>query len=164
MGQAQRVEIQNQGKAAAQKGQDQGVGHGAHHIPAHVHAGAEKRLFPQSGVCRVDLRQGGGHTHGHVHHRAQSADHDPAGEQPGQADGDALLPELEQGLHVAEPQAVDPAQALHQYAEKHGKPGARHRAQHGADGLFPYAAQNGQADHGDIDTDEEHRGQRGRAL
>ena len=76
--QAQGVDVDHQGQAAAQDGQDQGVGHGAHHIPADVHAGAEQLPHGKGFVGGADLAHGGADAHGHIHHRAQCADGDAA--------------------------------------------------------------------------------------
>ena len=108
----------------------------------------------------MDLRQGGGNAHGHVHHRAQGADDDAAHQQAPQTDGRAGLPQLQQGLHVVDAQAVDAGQSLGQQAEQQGQGGARHCAQHGAHGLFPDAAYDGQAYHRHIGADDKRHQQR----
>ena len=95
----------------------------------------------------MDLRQGGGDAHGHVHHRPQGADDDAAYQQAPQADGCAGLAQLQQRLYVLDAQAVHPGQGLGQQPEQQGQGRARHGAQHGAHALFLHAAHNGQAHH-----------------
>ena len=81
-------------------------------------------------------------------------------QQAPQTDGRAGLPQLQQGLHVVDAQAVDAGQSLGQQAEQQGQGGARHCAQHGAHGLFPDAAYDGQAYHRHIGADDKRHQQR----
>ena len=84
--QSQGVDVDHQCQAAAQNRQNQGVGHGAYHIPADVHAAFEQLPGGQGIVDPGQLPDGGGNAHGHIHHRAQCADDDTGGDQTRDAD------------------------------------------------------------------------------
>ena len=43
---SERIELNDEHEAAADEGEYQSVGHGAHHITAYVHSAAEESLFP----------------------------------------------------------------------------------------------------------------------
>ena len=86
-GQLQGVQVDDQHQAAAQKGQNQRVGHGAHHVPADVHARLPELAEAELGIDRFQLPQRRGDGHGHIHHRAQGGDDDPGHQQPLDLDG-----------------------------------------------------------------------------
>ena len=164
VGKPHAVQVQNQYEAAAQQRQDQRIGHGPHHVPAHVHAGPEQGTTAQGRVHAMDLPEGGGQAHGHVHDGAQGADDDPAHQQALQADGSPLLAQLQQRLHVRKAQAVDFTDGLGKQAESHGQSHAQNCPQHGAAGLFMHPAQDHEARHADQSADAEHRRDHRQAL
>src|SRR5699024_4568329 len=163
-GEVQCGEIQNEGKAAAQEGKNQGVGHGTYHVPADVHTGAEQFLPGEVGIGIAYLAQRGGQSHGHVQNRAQSADHDAAHQQSPDSDGGTGLPQLQKRLHIRHPQTVNFAKPLSHQPENHCQQGSGDGSQHGADGFLLNSSQNGEGDDGNVGAAKKYGGQGGKAL
>ena len=69
--QTQAVDVNDQGEPAAEECQNQRVGHGPHHIPPDVPAGAPQLPPGHFRVDGLQLAEGGGNGHGHIHHGAQ---------------------------------------------------------------------------------------------
>ena len=155
--QTQRADIYDQGQAAAGNGQNQGVGHGAYHVPADVHAAAQQLPGGEAVIDPAQLLHRGGDAHGHVHDGAQSADNDAGRQKPGDADGAfPCLPQLQQRFRVLLPVAVNPQKALGSQGKERCQGNPCQRSQAGADGFLFHAPQN----HEGHDA-HQHRNQKG---
>ena len=164
-------QIDDHHQTAAYQGQNQRVGHGAHHIPANVHAGFEQLLAGQLGIYRHQLIHGRADAHGHVVHRAQGGNEDTAHQQiTDQQRGtrELTLLDLQQRLHLRIAgihfKAVHTQQAAGDLAEDCGQQHAGERAQNGANGLFVHAVQNHKFYNRHIGAQTEDGGQGGPAV
>ena len=162
--QAERVQVQDQGKAAAKEGQDQRVGHRADHIAANIHAGTEELTPVQRGIDCVNLGKRGGNAHCHVHHCAERADDDAADQQTLEPQRNAVLPQLQERLDLGIAQAVDLCKCLGKLAEQQRNAHAENRAEQRAGRFARHAAEQDEADRRSIRTYEEDRQKRRRPL
>ena len=87
-------------EAAAEYGEDQRRGHGAHDILADVHAALEESPAFFSGSSG-EVRDGGGYVHGNIEHGAEAGEEDAGKEQLPDIDA-GILPDEEQGFDVGD--------------------------------------------------------------
>ena len=112
----------------------------------------------------MHLRQCRGNAHGHIHHRTQGADDHPRHQQTPQAQRGARLPQLQQRLHLRQPQPINVQDPLCQQAEQQGQSRTGDGAQRRADGLAGHAAQDHHGHDSDVCAHQKYRQQRRRAL